>query len=289
MAWEAKALADQEKLEEAVDLLEELLQRYPGFASARYNRAAYLARLGRVGEAAPELKLAIDHGASTSRAVLLDPDFQPWLDHPAMRFLPREYLRMALELPEGPVFLGNQVDLRLRVLGVDEPPVRVEVPPQQVGLQVVRVVEDVHASSHGPEHDITWTLSAVAEGSWTLGPLDVRVGEHRSRVGPATLEVAARPGEGTDGVLHSLELGTPGLLGARAEVPSVGAWGSDGLVHAGPMDRVQLLPAAEVRPVPYEYRERGRPLWTVYRYRGHPIGGVRIIRAGQTVLEVEPD
>lgn len=289
VAWEARALADEGKLEEAVDLLGELLQRYPGFAEARYNRAAYLARLGRVEEAAPELRLAIDQGATTSRAVLLDPDFQPWLDHPTMRFLPREYLRVAVELPEGPVFLGNQVDLRLRVVGVDEPPVRVEVPAQQAGVVVVRVVEEVLASSHGPEHDITWTLAAVGEGTWTLGPMDVEVGPHRSRVGPVTLEVAARPGHTTEPALHAVELTTPGVLGAKAEVPSVSAWGPDGLVHTGPADRVELLPPAQARPVLYEYRERGEPLWTVHRYPGQRVEGVRVIRAGETVFEVTRD
>ena len=86
MAWHARALAADGQLEPAVELLERVLRVHARFAEARYNRAAYLARLGRLDEAGPELARALADGAARSRQAMVDPDFAPHLDHPAFAF-----------------------------------------------------------------------------------------------------------------------------------------------------------------------------------------------------------
>ena len=152
--WWAKSLAAAGHLEAAARVLDAVLIEEPGFVEARYNKAAYLTRMGKVDEAAPELHKALDEGAATSYDVLDDPDFQEWLDDPAFSFLPRTSMVLNLEGPRGSVFLGDEFGLTLRVFGADKAALKVEFRNASGPVELVSVQEDRVNSTAGPVRDV---------------------------------------------------------------------------------------------------------------------------------------
>ena len=113
-AWEARAAARSGDIEGAVTTLGTLLEEHPTLGVARYNRAAYLARLGRLDEAGRDLQVAIELGAADVRQAMADADFAPHLEHPALRFLVANALIVAVEplrhRPSSAVRYGSRCD-----------------------------------------------------------------------------------------------------------------------------------------------------------------------------------
>lgn len=287
-SWQAHALARQGKLEEAVAVLDVVLARYPNFAEARYNRAAYLARLGDLDASAADLKRALRDGARRSREVLDDPDFQPHLDHPAFSFLPDQALSVAVDAPDGPLFAGSQAQVRLRVLGTEGAPVQVTAAEASGPIRLSAATEDEIATSEGPGRELTWTFEVAGPGSIRLGPLKVRAGGHEADAGTVTIEAVAQPGRTTPDV-PPLTLQTPTEVGGELALPSA-TW-SDGalLVKTAHADRVVVEPAPTALPSQWELRDLGRTQWVVYRYAlpARP-ERVRILRGGRAILDAPP-
>lgn len=264
LAWEGKAAADGGHLEVAVQLLDEALRMHPGLVEARYNRAAYLARLGKPVDSARELKRALSDGARPARDVLQDPDFKPFLEHAAFDFLPVDALSVAVEYPTETVFWGSECEILFRVGGADEvEPIGVTAEVGSGPIALRYVVEDTVLSTDGPIRDLRWTYKVVGAGTVNLGPFHVWVGNRKTMVKAIQFETLAPP----DKVAPTPEvhvLSTPRELLARMEPPSVRLSPTGLLVVTEPGDHVQV----ENNPpyVRYEIREKSQVKWILYQY-----------------------
>lgn len=288
--WQAKAAADAGNSERAVELLDTVLGRRPDRSVARYNRAAYHARLGDGESAAKDLKRAVEEGARAPREVLDDPDFRGWIGQPGFEFLPEASLDVVAELSDEAVFWGSDLRLRLRIRGADGEVVAV-TPEQASGpLRLLTVVEDVVPSSDGVVHDLTWTFRVVGAGDVSIGPMHVVSGGRRVRVDAVTAVAKAPPDR--VGESHDLVLSTPRELVRRDSPPKVQR-AEDGalLVLSAPQDRVELSADSDAirSVVRYEARRQGIPEWVLRVYPPTTeIDTVQVVRGGQVVLDAKP-
>lgn len=302
--WEAAAIAEQGDLQAAVDLLEGLLLADPSQGEARYNRAAYLARMQRPAEAAAELEQALELGVVAPGDVWEDEDFAPWRDHPAFGIVPASPLSVAVELSSDTVFLGSDLRLRLRIAGAAGPHISITPEQAQGPLQLVSVVEDVVPSTHGPVHDLSYTFRVLGAGEVLIGPLHIWAGEARIRLEPVRARALAPPDHRLERELRPPVLKTPREIGARAASPSVrriswsaggaklGADGEEALaVKLSPGDRVRLGPEVEPEPhrVRYELREAGTPQWVLWLYPKASPEQLEVVRQGRTLLELDEE
>jgi tetratricopeptide (TPR) repeat protein len=291
-AWEAMAVARTGDLEAAVAILDELIAADPRFAEARYNRAAWLARLGRLDEAGEELRRALALGAAREREAMTDPDFFPHLDHPAFAFLPDDMLLVAVEAPEGTAFWGSEVAVRFRVLGTGGHPVRIDAERTLGPLVLTSVREDAHQSSEGPARDLRYTFRVVGAGPIDAGPFTVHAGRWSKTVPPMRLQAEAPEGRAAPADLRfPTALALRGGWGCEATVceeapeePRIrrGVHGVDVLTRPGA--RVE---ASQKAPLRADYAIEGRPIWTLTRFPPGLDGSVQV-REGRevTVLEV---
>lgn len=286
-AWEAKAIADAGAPAAAVTMLDPVITARPDFAEARYNRAAYKARLGiDAEEVAADLRQAIEDGARRSREVLDDPDFAAYLDEPAFDFLPENALSIAVEAPESPVFWGSEFDVRLRVVGAGTQPIGVTAEAVTGPVELVRAVDESSPSTQGTFRDLTWTWRVVGAGAITFGPFHAWVGETRETLPVVALQAAAPPGREPPEGPRVLAFQTPSEVLGKANVPSGRVVEGDLLVAYQPGDRVVIEPAPKVPPVRYEKREGSRTVWIVDRYQqAGDRRQVTITRGGQAVFE----
>lgn len=224
-AWQAQALAERGALEPAVALLGDVLVMAPELAVARYNRAAYLARLGRTEDAAAELSRAIADGAATAREAAADPDFAGLRGHPHFPFLPAALLEASVSVPEGTAFWGSELFIEATVTGAALAPVRFEGGvPEAPPLSLVRVVESVQPGPD-PVRTLTWTVRVEGEGSGSLGPWTVHAGERSVEVPARMLEAAAPPGK-APATQGAWQWWVPSDLRGDREPPAV--WQQDG-------------------------------------------------------------
>lgn len=287
-AWEAKAKADGGDVEGAIALLDRALTAAPDFSEARYNRAAYLARLDRPEEAAAELGRAIQGGASSPLAVLEDPDFARLLGHPAFEFLPREALSVAVVPPSGPVFWGAEVALRVELSGLVRDPVQLSPRQFDGPLQLLAVTEDVRTSGDGPARALTWTWKAVGAGPIVLGPTGVGAGKYRAQF--AAIELAAdAPPDVEVPTLEPLSLPTArALLEAVPErtaalVPGRGPEAAHWVAHLRPGDRASTEPTLPP-PARLELREDGTVTGIALRWPAAAVPTKVILRDADGVV-----
>jgi len=289
VAWEAEAAAEAGDLEVAATLLDRALVLSPGFAEARYNRAAYWARLGRpVEEVAAEVHQAVQDGACRSRDVLQDPDFQDLLDDPSFDFLPSQPLTIAVEAPESTVFWGSEFGIRFRMAGAESTPIAVTAENAEGPVQLLSVIDDANPSTQGTFRDLTWTFRVVGAGRAHFGPFHAWVGERRSTVEDVWVETAAPMGKETPPEEERLiDFRTPMEVAGRAEIPSARWVDGELLVGFAPGDRVVIEPQPAASPVQYEQRERSKAKWILLRYPGVAPGEAKVTiqRAGRTVYE----
>lgn len=276
-AWEAKAAADAGEVQLAVDQLGRLLEEAPDFAEARYNRAAYLARLGRGPEAAAELRQALQDGAALPIDVLEDADFGPWLQDPAFGFLPRQPVEVLVEAPKGPAFWGAEITLGIRLLGLVRDPVLLAADRFEGPLQLLSVYEDSVPNSQSKEEGRTygWTWKVVGAGPVVLGPTRVVAGKYGNQIAPIEL-VAEAPAEMEVPPLDRLSLPTPRELVASVPMRTAALVTAKGgepprwVAHVRPGDRVLTEPPLPA-PARFELRQRGEVLDVALRW---PAGAV---------------
>ncbi len=289
VAWRAKALADQGRLDDAVDLLGEVLVKHPDFAIARYDRAAWLARAGKPEPAAAELRRALADGAVRPRDVLSDADFAPWLGHPAFAFLPRTPLIVSVDAPVGPLFWGSEARIQLRIAGGDElAPIRVD---GAIGgpIALGSPVEEIRQSTDGRVHDLAWPVRALGAGDAVIGPFTVSVGAAEATTEIARFACTAPPGRETPPPLPSSIFRVPSAVAGDHPTPS--AWRADGWLWAKveAADRVALSPDPGGPGERLELREAGRTAWLVLGWEAAAAGTtVRVTRAGTSVFEGAP-
>lgn len=264
LAWEARAAAATGDLEGAVATLERVLADEPRFAEARYNRAAYLARLDRPEAAAAELQLALEDGAARALSVLEDPDFEKMIDHPAFVFLPQDALSLGIEPPPATAFWGAEISLRLRLLGIVAPPVSIRAERATGPLELVTVIEDTVDTSQGTGIDLVWTWRVAGEGAVEIGPIEVTAGRYTASAAPVTVMASAPPGKVVP-PLDPIVLRTPSQWLAEVAPASAEIVDDRLVVHAGAGDRVTTEPPLPP-PVRYERRERGVPIEIALRW-----------------------
>lgn len=260
-AWHARALAAEGRTEEAAAMLGQVVERVPSFAEARYNRAAYLARLGRPDEAAAELQRAIADGAARSLQVLEDPDFEPYLDHPAFVFLPRAALTVGFEPPPPTAFWGSETALRLRLLGIVRPPIRVETSGSGP-LQLVSLVEDTVHTSQGRGVDLLWTWKVLGAGRAEVGPTVVHAGRYSATVDAFVVDAQAPPDKPVPEP-RPVDLPTVAEAGAGLEERSARYVDGRLVARARPQDRVTTEPPS-TPVVRFDRRELGAPVEVVW-------------------------
>ncbi len=289
-AWKAKAQADAGRLSDAVATLDAVLKDDPGFAEARYNRAAWLARAGRPEDSAAELQIALDGQLDLHAAdVLDDPDFAPYLDHPAFSgIIPRQPLAVVLDGPEGTVFWGSDFDVRLTVIGAPAERVVEVTAPATGPLRLVGVVEDDTQSTDGPARTLAFRLLVTGAGDIAIGPVDVAVGARSGRKGkPLTVTAGAPPGKEVGAMLPAAALRSVRSVLGDHPVPSAWRDGDVLYVASGYTDRVVLEPA--VAPdVTWELRRNGRRDTVITSSSAGAGTKVTVTRAGAELLTTSP-
>lgn len=281
-AWVARARADEGDLEGAIDELEALLVKRPSFGIGHYNLACWRARAGRPEEAAVALRKAFELGATTAKEAVSDPDLQPFREHPAFGFLPRELLTVSVEAPESPVFWGSNISVRLKVLGSDDHEVILEAERARGPLQLLAVTENVFDSSEGRSRDIRFDFRVVGAGAVEIGPLKVVAGPWTASV-PVISFPAAAPA-GREGESVDLDLALPAAIRGDWACGEE-CWSAP--AHPARRDRdVLTAGSARIEPagaVRYAFQVHGRPRWSIHRGISGP-ATVRSVGSGAVVL-----
>ena len=284
--WWARAAADAGRIDVGLARLDALLANRPGYAPALYDRAAYQARAGDPDAAAVSLAQALAAGfGRTADQIRADPDFEPWLDHPAIASLvPEPPLRTALEGPDGSVFRGSQFAVHLRVLGAGDVPITIAADALVGPITLVGAVEQIRQSTAGAVRDVTFTFRVEGAGPIRLGPVRVVAGRRTAAAGEVAIEAFAPPGlELPPPVPLAPTFLTPTEVRADADAPSATRRDGAVVVVGAPGDRVEVTPAAE--GTRYELRGDEGVLWVAWRYPA-AVSGVRVRRRGDVVLDV---
>jgi hypothetical protein len=292
LAWEARAAAEQGDLDAAIALLDEALAADPGFAEARYNRAAYHARNDEPEEAAEDLTDAIMAGVDRlPRDIREDPDFAPWLGHPAFAgVLPQEPLAVAVEVPEGSVFRGSEFAVRLRIAGAGGDAIGITPEVAAGPATLVEAIEETLQSTEGPFRDLTWRFRATGAGTIQLGPFHVYAGTRTVIAQGVTVEAKAPPGRENPDAPGLLHFATPREMVGSLQPPAARWSEAQGLVVvSSPGDLVTITPVPAEEAVRYEIRDQGAPKWVLHQYRGAGAGAqVRVARGGSVLFEGKP-
>ncbi|MFT4626017.1 MAG: hypothetical protein ACI8PZ_004688 [Myxococcota bacterium] len=282
LAWRARAEAEAGRLDDAIATMDLVLAARRDFSEARYNRAAYLARAGRLDEAGRDLRMALDGGVTRPEDVLADPDFQRHLDHPALAFLPRQALKLLIESRKDSAFLASEVPVRLLVVGNDDAPVQLELTEISGPAEIVKVVQNTVQSTDGLSTELVWTLRITGAGSIRLGPWQV------SSAGRG----ASHPGIAFEAVAPPDHVGSVPPLSGPLPVPEAIAGGHEDLDVWRAVDRtwVRTLPGDRVDPSPpavvLERREGPRTSWLAHGFDTTAPGGrLTVSRGGRTVVD----
>jgi hypothetical protein len=237
VAWEAKARADAGHPEQAEALLDELLADHPDLGLARYNRAAYRARQGRLGPAAEDLRAALEAGVASPYAAAEDPDFAPHRADPAFAgLLPAIPLVGHLKGPEGSVWIGSTVEVKVQLESLATATLALRREGADPGcLHLDRVVEDDAEQADVRLREVTLRMTATAPCTATLGPFVASVGTTDTALGTVDLVVEAPPGTGGSAAKLPAVIPIPSQLAPSGATVRVEP-GAGGTVAMGPLD-----------------------------------------------------
>ncbi|TNE91998.1 MAG: tetratricopeptide repeat protein [Deltaproteobacteria bacterium] len=286
LAWEARANAELGDLEEAVELLDKALLLDPSFAIARYNRAAYLARMGRPELAGPELEAALLAGVRTPREAAADPDFEPFLGLDAFGFLPGSVLSsLGIQAPGAPVFEGSEFTITVRIAGAGTRPIGVTAERLEGPAVLTGARETLLDSTDGLVREIEWTWRGLGPGTMVIGPVIARVDERSLSLEAAEVEILAAPDAAVITVEHEARIPTPLEFGLGDRPRALDASG-DLVVTIDIGDKVVVEPKPEGQPQAFVYAIRDVPQYRAYRWPGamDQARRVRITRRGTEVL-----
>ncbi len=193
--WEAKALADAGQLGAADVRLSALVDAHGELGVAWYNRAAYRARAGRMGEAASDLTRALALGARSPLEAAADPDFEAARAHPAFAgVLPAQPLEATITGAES-VFIGSRYPLVVTVTTLPNASPTLRRSGQDPGcLRLQRILQDDTAGAGKVTSVLTVELRAEAACDTALGPFEVRAGSATVNVDAVQVRIEAPEG-----------------------------------------------------------------------------------------------
>jgi hypothetical protein len=258
-AWRGRVLLAAGRTAEARALLDTVVHDHPAMHGARADRALALARLGDVAAGAEDLKLLLQAGVTTPRALVRDPDWQAFRGDPALSFLPSTALELVVAVPRSLSYVGSEVTVRADLVGVGAGPLAVEVTAVSGPLVLSRVVEDDISAPDGDRvRRLSWAFRLTGPGHVDLSGWTVTQGAERVTAEGGAFDVAG-PTEAIalPGALPR-SLPVPSSLGDAGAVPPwAGAakapWLSDGGVIVAVRAGQQLVLAD---------RAHHRPAWT---------------------------
>ncbi len=189
---EAKALADAGRTGEAISALGVVLRANSAVGEAWYNRAAYRARTGEMDAAASDLKEALRLGVRTQLEAASDPDFASALAHPAfVTLLPPQPILADASGPPGAVFVGGDVDIRLRIVAL--PGARLTVQRKGVAPSCLRLSAIVQNDGADGVRELTLRFVGAEACVGTIGPFVVSSGVASVTTNDVIIEVGAAP------------------------------------------------------------------------------------------------
>jgi hypothetical protein len=187
----AEALAVQGELEAAVAAIDAGLSHAPRNAIFHYNRAAYLARLERFGDAHQSLLVALSLRSDLHRRASADKDFSVLSERVPQLFRSTELAASAVG-EAGSVLLGEPYELVLTAQMPTGDPLEVfyagaAVPP----FRLIRAIETIERGQEKDVVTLTWSLVALEAGNGMLGPWMVRSGGQGSMAAAVPFEVVS--------------------------------------------------------------------------------------------------
>ncbi len=196
LSWQAWALAQAGDLQGALDLLEHGLAPSMITPQVRYNRAAWMAGLGRHEQALAELERALKEDPQLRDSARRDSDFQPLVARGLLQpLLGSAPLRATLAGEEGSILLGERYDLQLE-LSMDPGVALSLVPPSPLpeGFALRKVIDDRSCEDDQCSRRLSYGLGAMRAGQGELGPWIVRAGARQAELPAVPWRVVAPPG-----------------------------------------------------------------------------------------------
>jgi hypothetical protein len=261
-AWEARAVAQVDGPDAALQLLDPCIRGAPAEPSLRLERAQLLSRTGQIERAGADLVVVLEAGLHTPESLAVLPDLAALVDHPALPGLVRSPApRWAARPPTPSALVGDRWELQLDGEG-PAGPLRVDLGVGD-GLALIAIIEDLGPEAQGRRpHGLILRGRVTAEGSALVGPVRLQHGEGQAvTVGPLRLErVALGAPPPPEGLPWMGELPTPSVLADSAPpgaVARVGGW----TVVGGAPGEPPLVRGATLHAT-VELRTAGQPVWT---------------------------
>jgi len=248
--WKAYALARGGDVIEAVASLDAGLTHTPRDPTLHYNRAAYLSRLERYGDAHQSLLVAFSLEPPLRDRAAQDRDFGALSDRVPQLFRSTE-LTVAVSGETGSVLLGEPYELSLTAevptgeslevayAGEAVPPFRLE-----------RVIETVTKRGDKDEVVIRWSLFPLKTGEGALGPWTLRAGSQGAMASAVPYQVvsAGTAHAGGESLPAAMLAPQPSRLLGAVKGPGVGtALVEEWVVVAHP-DGVEVQAVSGLRP-----------------------------------------
>ncbi len=245
--WEAKAHADAGDLPAALSLLDTLLDAQPELGLARYNRAAYRARAGRLAEAASDLNVALRAEVASPYGAAADPDFAPHRADPAFSgLLPALPALGRVTGPDGAVWIGSKLEVKVVIESLTTSPLALRREGPDPGcLHLDQLVENDIEHADVRLRELTLRLTALGPCQAVLGPFVVTAEGVPVPLGTVNLLVEAPPGTPAAAGTLPTEFPVPSTLAPEGATVRV-APAAGGTVALGPLDTV--LSAGGVPP-----------------------------------------
>ncbi len=287
--WKGRALAEAGDLEGAIQAAGQVLARRPDHPVARYNRACWLARQGRLEEAAGDLARVLEEGGVDRLDAARDPDLDVLRADPATRSrVPARRLPAWATADPEAMFVGSQWSVRILVeLPVEEPALHLSFDGDEAApLQLMRIVEDWVPHGATVERDIEFIFRVLGEGEGRVGPWLAKGAGLEAFLPTVPYRFLAPPGASpvVGRSLAGLFRSPEERVGGLQETGAV-RYADHVVVRGEPGDRLEssTTPSLQV-----EVRSGGQPTWIAWEIASEPGSRVALHRSGALVYEGTP-
>ncbi len=195
-SWEAQALMDAGQSERALSRLNDGLHRFPANAEMRHQRAALLARSGKLAESAKDLRWLYAHDAAHPILVGEDPDFVGLKADPVFaKLVPDAVVDASVVGEEGSILVGDTYSIEFSITSRAGTPITITNRGESMEwLDLYRVVEDVTSDTQiWARRRIRAEYRALKPGRHVAGPWLVEVADSRALTERVVVEIFALP------------------------------------------------------------------------------------------------